>query len=114
MFDDLKDMRLMSFVGVLGLQLAGLAVLFFWILGAFNLLSPSGYGQITNLSGVPALVYLSFPALLALFSIFAWVAFFDKRDLFANFLLSVPLVVLLALYIYLTTVRQWLLSSGAL
>ncbi len=113
MFDDLKDMRLMSFVGVLGLQLAGLAVAFFWMLGAFNLLSPSGYGQITLLTGMPYIIFLAFPALLALFSIFAWVAFFDKKDMLANALLSVPLVVLLGLYFYLTTFRQWLVASGA-
>lgn len=114
MFDDFKDMRLLSFVGVLGLQLAGLATLFFWLLGAYNLLSPSGYGQITLLTEMPYIVFLAFPALLALFSIFAWVAFFDKKDMLANMLLSVPLGVFLLLYFYLTTYRQWLVASGAL
>ena len=111
MFDDLKDMRLLSFLGVLGLELAGLATAFFWGLGAFNLLSPSGYGQIAQigLSGLPYVSFLAYFALFVLFSLFAWVAFFDHRDMLAMALLSIPLGVLMLVYIYLTTGRQWLL-----
>lgn len=111
MFDDFKDLRLLGFLGVLGLELAGLATTFFWGLGAFNLLSPSGYGQINQigLSGFSNIVYLGYFGLLVLFSIAGWLAFFDHKEMLALALLSVPLGALMLVYIYLTSGRQWFL-----
>ncbi len=111
MFDDFKDLRLLSFLGVLGLTLAAVATLFFWGLGAFNLVMPGGYGQIAQigLSGLPYVAYLAFPALVVIFSFAGWLAFFDHKEMLALTLTALPLGVLMLVYIYLTSGRQWLL-----
>jgi hypothetical protein len=95
--------RIMSLFSVLAVQVAGLGVLFFWVIGAVLRFFPNKGGQINliQLEGLPGTVFFAYPALLAIFFIIGWLAYWRKSDLVAVGASSVPLGIMLFLYLYL-------------
>ncbi len=94
--------RVLSLLGVLLLQVAGLGFLLFWAMGAVLLITGNG-GQINelNLSGLGRIYYFLYPVFLLVFSIAGWLFFWLRRDLLANLSLSAPLGLMALLYFIL-------------
>lgn len=92
--------RVLSTFGMIMLQVAGLGVLLFWIMGAILLLTGNG-GQITdlNLTGFWRTVYFSYPFLLIFLSLIGWLAFWRKADLLGLAALSIAPGVLFLMYL---------------
>ena len=99
--------RVLTLFSALLLQLVGLGVLFFWVMGLILLFTGNG-GQINdlNLSGLPLIVYYAYPALLGLFSVIGWFAFWRKLDFVALGALSAAPGLLLLLYIGLVVAQN--------
>lgn len=95
--------RVLSTLGAIVLQLAGLGLLLFWAMGAVLLITGNG-GQIVELnwgSDMRAL-YFSYPLILAACSIAGWILYLRQKDLLALATLSVPSG--LATTVYLTMI----------
>lgn len=92
--------RVLSTLNMILLQVAGLGVLLFWVMGAVLLLTGNG-GQITdlNLHGFWRTVYFSYPFLLIFLSAIGWLAFWRKADLVGMAALAVPPGVLFLMYL---------------
>lgn len=89
--NDVTENRVLSLLGVLALQGAGLFVLVFWAMGAVLLWTGNG-GQINDiyLAGIGRTFYFLYPVALAIFSVVGWLFFWLRRDLLAMLTLSVP------------------------
>jgi hypothetical protein len=92
--------RVLSTLGAIALQLAGLGLFLFWSMGAVLLITGNG-GQINDLGwggGMRAL-YFSYPFILAICSVVGWLLYLRQKDLFALATLSVPAGVATMVYL---------------
>ena len=106
--NDMPGDRVLALFSALLVQLVGLGVLFFWVMGLILLFSGNG-GQINDigLNGFPLMVYYAYPVLLGIFSLVGWLAFYRKLDIVALGALSVAPGVLLLLYLGLVMAQNY-------
>ncbi len=94
--------RVLALFSSLALQVAGLGVLVFWVMGALFLLTGNG-GQIVDiyLTGFWRNLYFLYPVALVVFSLAGWFLFYLKRDLLAILTFSAPVGLVVLYYLIL-------------
>lgn len=93
--------RVLSTFSMILMQVVGLGVLFFWVMGAIMLFTGNG-GQINDINLTPFWrnIYFAFPFLLILLSPIAWLAYFRQADILANTILVAPVGILGIMYFF--------------
>ena len=100
--DGMTGDRVLALFSVLALQVAGLFVLVFWVMGAVFLITGNG-GQIVDiyLTGFWRNLYFFYPVALVIFSAVGWLFFYLRRDLLAMLTLAVPVGLVVLYYLIL-------------
>ena len=94
--------RVLALFSSLALQVAGLGVLVFWVMGVVFLITGNG-GQIVDiyLTGFWRTLYFLYPVALVVFSSAGWFLFYTRRDLLAILTLAAPVGLVVIYYLIL-------------
>lgn len=97
--------RILAFYGVLLANLGSFGILFFWLIGAINLLTGNG-GQITllGLDGIGLVAFWTFPVVVVL-SLASWPLYLARLDLPALGLAGAPIGLAVLYYLWLVMGR---------
>ena len=104
--DPYADDRTGTILGVAAGALGGGAVLYFWLMGAINLLAgTSGFILDLRLEGLWRTLFLSYPIAFLVATLVGGVLFLLKRDLEAVGVMGLPIVAAITYYFALVHLR---------